>query len=88
MPDQTETILPPDAAVIEDNRNPRRRGNGNAAPDLGVLVHRSRIMRSNASSCMRKSEPTFSPVCAQSVTASSWKRLEHQQLQPNADAAS
>ena len=38
MPDQTETTLPPDAAVIEDNQNPRRRGNGNAAPDLGVLV--------------------------------------------------
>lgn len=38
MPDQTETELPPDAVVIEDNRNPRRRGNGNAAPDLGVLV--------------------------------------------------
>src|SRR5438067_5849960 len=38
MPDQTETILPPDAEVLEDNQNPRRRGNGNAAPDLGVLV--------------------------------------------------
>jgi SpoVK/Ycf46/Vps4 family AAA+-type ATPase len=38
MPDQAETMLPPDAAVIEDNRNPRRRANANAAPDLGVLV--------------------------------------------------
>src|SRR5438093_6157295 len=38
MPDQTQAMLPPDAEVLEDNLNPRRRGNGNAAPDLGVLV--------------------------------------------------
>lgn len=40
MPEQAENIvqLPPDAEVLEDHRNPRRRRSEQPAPDLGVLV--------------------------------------------------